>query len=362
MRWGVRKKRRPTLAQGPRAADEAWAKAFCGTTNASQRANELLIAATTLDPVPVRFFWPPYFGFGKLSVVLAHSGDANGVLRSYLAATASVAGDFPNRRRRSPLCDVIIVSTKTIISEKILPQLSAANADLERVKLLRRDDEADFVASKERPRMTAAADTLDEDVLLLIDLRTEAHSAAEMVGSLGNIFRELSALARGLQNPVVAMLTAVNLREPDQLLKVAEALAALPTLDSVSLVAREDRFKNWLFVPVKNLVGHDAPCFGFRIRVKPGKGGVASVIDWDAGTVLPASTKFLISVRRPTKKRNALIAAKKFLQERLRAGPVAIKVLRSDAAQAEIDEIALDRARKDLGIRTEGQTWALATT
>ena len=65
MRWGVRKKRRPTLAQGPRAADEAWAKAFCGTTNASQRANELLIAATTLDPVPVRFFGPHILALGS---------------------------------------------------------------------------------------------------------------------------------------------------------------------------------------------------------------------------------------------------------------------------------------------------------
>jgi len=266
---------------------------------------------------------------------------------------------------------VIVASTHSAISERLLPQLTAANADLERVKFLRRDDEADFVASKERPRLAAAADTLEEDVLLLLDFGTEAHSAAEMVCSLGKTFRELNALARELHNPVVAMLTAFNLREPDQLSKTAEALAALPTLDSVSLVTRENRFANWLFVPVKNLIGHDAPCLGFRIRVKPGKGSVASVIEWDAGPVLPASTKFLASGRRPTAKRNALIAGKEFLLERLRAGPVAVKVLKSDAAQAGISEIILNRARKSLKIRTYredgiagkgGQMWALPST
>jgi hypothetical protein len=70
MPWGVTSKKRPTVARDPRAADERSEKTFRGTTNVSKTASRLLIAATTFDPIPVRFFWPPYFGFGKLSLIL----------------------------------------------------------------------------------------------------------------------------------------------------------------------------------------------------------------------------------------------------------------------------------------------------
>ncbi len=276
------------------------------------------------------------------------------MLRSYLASTASVAGDFPNRRRRAPLCDVIIASTQTEISEKLLPELNVAGADLERIHLLSRIDGAEFNAALERPRLATAADTLDEDVLVLVDLTTEAQSAAAIAANLSSTFNELKALAREIFNPVVVFLTAFNIRDLDRLLKTAELLASLPALNSVSLVTRENRFAKWLFVPVKNLVGHDARCLGFSIKSKSGRRGApVATLEWSDKPVLPTTTQFLVAGDGPGRTPRKIAAAEEFLRQQIAAGPRAKEKLAAEANQVGISNRSLTHARNNLGIEAD---------
>lgn len=208
--------------------------------------------------------------------------------------------------------------------------------------------------------------------LLLIQLGSSSHSGVGLVSKYKNAFGDLYSIACELQVAVVLVMTANNLAEPPDVTRAAKALASLWTINSVAVVAREHFAAKWVFVPIKNLVGHDAPCLGFHIELKTGDSDIpAAVLVWDPEPASRPSTEFLLPVHRPRTKQSALAAAQEFLVQRLRAGPQAAKVVKSEAEQARISAITLRRACDTLKIKTyrEGgiagrghQMWALPSS
>jgi putative DNA primase/helicase len=92
-----------------------------------------LVNAANIKPEPIDWLWPGWLARGKMHILAGRPGCGKTTLALALAATATVAGRWPDGTRCPQAGDVVVWSGEDDPADTLVPRLLAAGADLRRV-------------------------------------------------------------------------------------------------------------------------------------------------------------------------------------------------------------------------------------
>jgi putative DNA primase/helicase len=126
-----------------------------------------LIQARNVLTRPVLWVWQGYVPAGKVTMIEGDPGDGKSILTTDLAARWSSGMPMPDGQRTGRSINVIMVSAEDDPQDTIVPRLTVAGADLERVYLVTRgtDLSRPFTLSKDLPALAEQAMALQVGVI-----------------------------------------------------------------------------------------------------------------------------------------------------------------------------------------------------
>jgi hypothetical protein len=107
------------------------------TTQAPTGESSLFVRrASEIEPQSIQWLWPFRIAIGKQTLIAGEPGLGKSQLTIALAAAVSTGGHWPCDEGRASLGSVIILSAEDDAADTIVPRLSAAGADLDRVLIV----------------------------------------------------------------------------------------------------------------------------------------------------------------------------------------------------------------------------------
>jgi DNA polymerase bacteriophage-type len=93
--------------------------------------------ASDIKPTTVKWLWPGRFALGKLGIIAGLPDEGKGLLFHYIIARITCGRRWPCGEGTAPLGNVILLTAEDDLKDTVIPRLTAAGADLGRVKILR---------------------------------------------------------------------------------------------------------------------------------------------------------------------------------------------------------------------------------
>ncbi len=333
--------------------------------------------ASAIRPEAVRWLWDLRIPLGTLTLLAGRQGLGKSTLATELAARAS-RGELDGDLRGQPV-GVLLVSFEDHAPSKIVPRLMAANADLERVRLV-------SVAQQDGDLVTLPSDLGEIERaahehgarLLVVDPVVASLPAAIDAHRDQDVRRALAPLGQLAERCDLAALGLIHWNKAsgaDALMRVSGSTAFTAAARSVLAFGTDpsdgdsDDESSRVLAHAKSNLGRCAPSLACRIEGRE--------VDLDDGSMIATSRLVILgacdvrahelfSVRHPDE-RSKLEEAIEFLTDELCAGEWRPKPeLDAAAAAAGVAARTLARARKRLGVevRREGfpsiTQWRLA--
>lgn len=336
-----------------------------------------LTAAVDIPAETIQWIWPGWLPRAKLSILAGAGGCGKTTLAISLAATLSKGGDWPDGSKGEGPGNVVIWSGEDGIADTIIPRLTAADADLNRVHIIEglRDqlgNRRQFDPAANFALLNEAAARIDGVSLLIFDplinlIRGDMHRANEVRQGLQMVvdFAELHCCS---------VLGISHLSKSASQSSVADRVIgsqAFSALARTVLVAgKAHNSEARVLVRAKSNVSIDIG--GIEYFVEPiviDERLETTCIRWGEAVEGSAET-ILADIERTggVRPASATQEACSFLENTLQAGPVAITALQSLAEESCISWASVRRAQKQLGIRSckvgmqGGWVWELPTS
>ncbi len=324
------------------------------------------IRASNIIQKPIQWLWRHRYAIGKLSGIAGVPDQGKSQVTIAIAAVVTNGGLFPDGAR-APLGDVILMSAEDDPADTTAPRLTAAGADLERVRILNM-----LVKVKGEQRMFSLKDDVNRlrellrqnpAVKLIVVDPISAYMGAGSVDTFKNsdvraVLAPLSDLAAETGVAVIYVSHFNKSGTGGALNRVTDSLAftalarsfwaVLPELDdSGDATGRKlmVRIKQNIAAPVGGLAYHIESVV---LHDEQGNEIHTSKVVWD-GVVDKTADEVLNSrpAEQGTPKQNA---AKLFLVETLEYGPVESGVMYLMAEAQKIAARTLDRAKTEMGV------------
>jgi len=339
--------------------------------NAAARVT--LRAACDVEPQPVDWLWPGWIATGKLHLIGGAPGTGKTTVAVGLAAIVSAGGQWPGGGR-AQAGSVVIWSGEDDDADTLNPRLRAAGADTARVRTVGRVVEGGesypFDPARDLDILRDAMRTLPDVRLLVIDpvvsaVSGDSHKNAEVRRGL----QPLVDLARDLGCAVVGIThfsKGTSGRDPVERITGSLAFGALARVVMVTAKQGEDDSRRVL-LRAKCNIGPDSGGFAYDLRQEPLPGFPcieASRVVW--GEAIDGTARqVLADAEGMNGDRSATAEAVEWLRAALATGPRPAGELKSEAAQAGIEDKPLRTARERLGVKPQkvgfdgGWVWAL---
>jgi hypothetical protein len=288
-----------------------------------------------------------------------------GQIAAFIAAAVTAAIALPCDEGSAPQGHVIWFNAEDGERDTILPRLIAAGADPKRVHFVNSarigGKNKTFSLATDLRLLRKAIEKIGNVVLVIIDPvsayvgvgKVDGRSATDVRGvltPLKDIAEELHFAAIGIAH--------FNKKDDvkSALLRVSDSIAWVAAARHVYAVIDDPEDKNSrLFVKAKNNLAPDKKAlrYGMGVRTvgRDAKLGVdinAPFIVWHPQHVEITANEAMAAAGGHTAKREA----KEFLLERLEAGPAKADDIIEEAKQDGIAKRTLDRAKKELGIKS----------
>lgn len=312
---------------------------------------------------PVRWLWPKRIARGKLNLVAGHPGRGKSQLTLHLAALVSNGGTWPDGSS-CPRGSVIIITCEDEAADTIVPRLKAAGADIGRCHQLDGDFDRDgkvrpFSVDAGLAGLSSLMADLGDVALIIIDPvsaylgKVDSHNNAEVRGALA----PLQAIAEE-SGAAVVFVSHFNKGTADSsaMSRVAGSGAFVAVCRSAWLVERDpedSEERRRLLVPMKNNIGDDKTGFRFEIEhVELGKDITASRVKFLPGEVRLSADELVRGASQSELPKGQRDEAVEFLQDLLSAAPMPQSEVKASAGEAGIKWRTIERAKKQLGIRS----------
>jgi hypothetical protein len=385
----------PKLTFTPDAPD--WQAHAAGLAHAVRGQGVRCLAEVA--PQPLHWLWPGGIPSGKLTVLDGDPGLGKSTLLLDLVARLTTARPLPDASSAAtppslvgkgdgglgpasasappPTPDswlptpanVLLLSAEDSLADTILPRLSAAGADLERVfclstvevpsgpRLPRLPD--DLYGLSQAIRAADASLVVVDPLVAFLSKRVDAYRDQDVRGALAPL--ALLAEQCGTALVVVRHLSKLPSRNP--LYRGGGSIGIVGAARAALLVARDPTDPSGqrrILAPAKANVSALASSLAFRLVGHPS--GHATVA-WDGPSSLTAAD--LLVPPPPDEERDALDEATTILRDLLAAGPRPAQAIAQQAREAGLGASLLRRARAALGIRSmkegsptsPGQRW-----
>jgi RecA-family ATPase len=357
-------------------------KAFLG--HVAQRAIEddtlTIRAAADLDMCGVEWLWPGRFAMGKIGLIAGLPDYGKGQIACFIAAVVTAEIALPCNEGATPQGNVIWLNAEDDPRDTVLPRLIAAGADPARVYFIdsvrASGKDRTFSLVTDLPLLRKEIERIGNVVLVIIDPISAYLGIGKVDGrSATDVRGVLTPLKNMTEELHVAVIGIAHFNKKDDvksaLLRVSDSIAYVAAARHVYAVLDDPEDKDCkLFVKAKNNLAADKKALRYGMSVKnvgyDEKLGVdinAPYIVWHLQHVEITANEAMQSADNRTAKREA----REFLLDRLEAGPVGAEDLIEEAKQEGIAKRTLDRAKKDLHIKSRkvigkldaGWTWEL---
>jgi hypothetical protein len=332
-----------------------------------RNASDKLVTAAAIDleMCGVDWLWPGRFARGKFGLIAGLPDMGKGQIAAFLAAAVTAGIPLPCDEGTAPQGNVIWFNAEDGARDTVLPRLIAAGADLKRVHFVNsarvggRDQMFSLITDLHLLRKEI--ECIGNVVLVIIDPvsaylgvgKVDGRSATDVRG----VLTPLKDMAEELH---VAVIGVAHFNKKDDiksaLLRVSDSIAYVAAARHVYAVLDDPEDKNSkLFVKAKNNLARDDKALRYGMGVKTvghdtrlGVEITAPIIVWHPKHVEITANEAMAAAGGTTAKREA----REFLLERLEAGPRKGDELIEEAKQEGIAKRTLDRAKKDLGIKS----------
>jgi hypothetical protein len=92
--------------------------------------------ASLVRPAPIQWVWPGRIAIGKTTLVGGDPGLGKSQFSIFVASTISQGGEWPCKEGGAPKRSVIMLSVEDGLADTIVPRLMAADADLQKIKVV----------------------------------------------------------------------------------------------------------------------------------------------------------------------------------------------------------------------------------
>jgi RecA-family ATPase len=331
----------------PAGTMAAWAEQQAADTAPNSHAGPHLAVVTMANVVPERvsWLWPGRIPFGKITVLDGDPNLGKSTVTLDLAARVSTGSPLPTgeRPRRGA---VLLLSAEDGAGDTIRPRLEASGADLARIHLL------DHVTDEQGPRPVELPTDLPAIealivaqgiVLLVVDPFMAFLSGAVNSKTDQDIRRAMHPLKELAERTGVAVLVVRHLNksgESNALYRGGGSIGIIGAARSGMLVAPDphDAARRVLAMTKHNLA---PPADSLAYRLVPAEPYAVARVQWE-GTVASSADDLLVRQEPETPERQE---AADFLRAELASGPATWKVLVKRAADQDIKQRTLERAR-----------------
>jgi AAA domain/Bifunctional DNA primase/polymerase, N-terminal len=356
-------RRAPDTNGGDRHGDQAGDQA--GDQTADQDDELVITTAANLEMCGVDWLWPGRFARGKFGLVAGLPDMGKGQIAAFIAAAVTAAIELPCDEGNAPQGSAIWFNAEDGERDTVLPRLVAAGADPKHIHFVNgariSGEDKMFNLVTDLRLLRKEIERIGNVVLVIIDPvsaylgvgKVDGRSATDVRG----VLTPLKVLAEELH---IAVIGIAHFNKKDDiksaLLRVSDSIAYVAAARHVYAVLDDPEDKNSkLFVKAKNNLARDTKALRYGIGVKKvghdARLGVdidAPYIVWHPQHVNISANEAMAAAGGHTAKREA----REFLLERLEAGPVKAIDIIEEAKQEGIAKRTLDRAKKDLGIKS----------
>src|SRR6516164_2848180 len=321
--------------------------------------------AADLEMCGVDWLWRGRFARGKFGLIAALPDMGKGQIAAFIVAAVTAAIELPCEEGNATQGNVIWFNAEDGLQDTVIPRLAAAGADRKRVRFVNgvriAGEEKHFSLVTDLHLLRKAITRIGNVVLVIIDPvsaylgvgKVDSRSATDVRG----VLTPLKAMAEELH---VAVIGIAHFNKKDDiksaLLRVSDSIAYVAAARHVYAVLDDPEDKDSkLFIKAKNNLARDTKALRYGMSMKKvgydAKLGVdinAPVIVWHPQHVEITANEAMQAAGGHTAKREA----RDFLLERLETGPMKSEDIIGDAKQDGIAKRTLDRAKKDLGIKS----------
>jgi AAA domain len=311
----------------------------------------------------IRWLWEGFLPRGRLALLDGNPGVGKSLITIDLAARLSRGGPLPNGTPAGRPHVTLLLGVEDHTADTIRPRAEAAGADLDRVHIVSGSGEPilfpDRIPALEELIRARSADLVVIDPVL-------AFLPPEVAANLDQcVRRAMNPLAALAERTDCAILLVRHLRKTGSILAVHRGQGSMGIIAAARtgwLAARhpEDPTLGVLAVTKSNVAGN-VPSLGYRIQSGPlapraeagtargasGPHSGAPVVEWTEAVSLSADK--LGDQEAPLRMRDRAIA---WLHAALASGPRTATNLYAAAAEANIPEKTLLRAKSDLGAKS----------
>ncbi len=324
----------------------------------SQRAFEI-------PPEKLHWIWLARWPLGKCLVVAGDQGLGKSTLLLDAAARVTRGAEWPDGSGRAPMGTVIIFASEDDPADTIIPRLMAADADLNKVHIIRGVREAGkrrtFNLAADLQRLESKIVEVGDAILVIFD---------PMSSYLGKTDSYRNTEVRAVLEPLgdMAARHRVSIVANAHLSKNGKGSANKRVLDSVAFTAHSrgvnivaedpDNPDHRLFLPSKTSLtkgGRKLPGLRFELDdkiVDAAKDIRGSFVKWLNSDVTVTADEALAAADERTKGPSALDDAKTFLRSYLQGGPKDHKDVKGAASAECISPATLKRAKAELNVQS----------
>lgn len=311
-----------------------------------------------VESEPIQWFWQSRIAFGKITMIAGDPGLGKSQLTAFLIARITTGTPWPNGEKGPAVGSAVMLSCEDDIADTIRPRLEAAGADLLRVHVMQavRTEKGAIRGLSLISDIQHLERFLDEhpDVRLVVIDPITAYLDKADTHKTADVRAAMMPLQTMASNRKIAVVVVSHLNKSGGNGKSINAVTGSGAFVALARAAflvtkgQEDEGLR-LFVQAKNNIA-SAPGLSFRIQAKTLSNGIeAPYVVFEEGTVNVTADE-AIGDGAPQRDHSQIDAAKQFLTEELRHGPVPTKMLFERAAEQRISEKTLRRAQKDLGV------------
>lgn len=318
---------------------------------ASDRPTARVTRLSTVAPRPVEWLWQDWLPAGKLTILGGHPGVGKSTLAASIAATLSVAANWPDGAT-APLASTIFLLAEDTADDTLRPRLDLLGADPTRILTLDAvsDANGDEVYFNLGEHLDALEDAiLAESARLVIIDPLSAFLPRRNRNDEGDIRDLLTPLARMAERLSVAVLAIMHVGKQSS---GRTALQSLLGTTAFGAIARSVI----MAAPIPGTPGHNALAV-----VKSNLSKTPPPLAWSRPLDGPISwhgptyhnIEALLGGLHHTLRTSSLDAAEAFLLETLTPGPVPTATVESAAAALGIPRRTIERARQSLAIESK---------
>jgi putative DNA primase/helicase len=353
------------------------------TASASSVVLPPLAAASGLDvvcmadvkPSSIKWLWPNWIALGKVSVLAGDGGRGKSTILCDITARATIGNIWPDGAAAGAPASVIILAAEDDVGDTLAPRLLAAGADLARVFVIRSVRETQrrrgFNLQADLERLEAEIGKHDNVRLVIIDPvssylgKVDSHKNSDVRGVLEPLGEMASRLG-------VAVLCNNHFSKGGGSAngRIIGSVAFTAQARAVFIVAPDDADETrLLLIPSKMNIAPIKHGLAYRIEgcliQHEGADIATSRIMYESTPITISADQALAALDGSSENRSAKSDAIDFLVDALRNGPVSVKDMKKEAAEAGISSKVLRTAREALKIKPEkagfegGWVWRL---